>query len=93
MKSSLKQKVSLLGVVGALLMGGVTVGAAAPANAAPCGYYNNGLPRYNHCSSGNVKIRIDYIFGNRTQCVKPGITTLDIPAGNRVKNAYYIGKC
>lgn len=54
---------------------------------------NNGLPRYNHCSSGNVKIRIDYIFGNRTQCVKPGITTLDIPAGNRVKNAYYIGKC
>lgn len=32
---------------------------SAPATAAPCGYYNHGLPSYNHCGNTKVKIRID----------------------------------
>lgn len=92
MKTNLRQKLGVLGVSGALAVGGLVLGAA-PATAAPCGFFNAGVPSYNHCGTGKVKIRVDKIFGNHTQCVGPGITRLDIPSGNRVKNAYYIGRC
>lgn len=87
------RKLRSLLLTGALALTAVGFVGAAPASAAPCGYYNNGLPRYNHCGSGNVKIRVDNLFGYETWCVGPGVTTLGIPMGNRVKNAYYIGSC
>ena len=78
----------LLGIGGAL-----TIDAPA-AQAAPCGYYNAGMPSYNHCGKGRVKIRVDKIFGHHFQCVGPGITRLALTnTGNAIKNAYYVGRC
>lgn len=87
------RKLRSLLLTGVIAFTAVGFASSAPATAAPCGYYNHGLPSYNHCGNTKVKIRIDNIFGHYTQCVGPGVTILDIPMGNRVKNAYYIGLC
>lgn len=87
------RKLKSLLIAGVIAFAAVGFAGSAPAAAAPCGYYNYGLPSYNHCGSGKVKIRVDNLFGNYTQCVGPGVTVIGIPLGNRVKNAYYIGSC
>ena len=65
--------------------------------ASTCGFYQDPYyAYYNHCGSGNVKIQIDMNFGNRTQCVSPGVTNLGYNVGNPItyiKFAFYIGGC
>ena len=83
--------------VPALVLGGL-VASAAPANAASCGYYEEPAGfYYNHCAaSGRVKIQIDYIIGNTTKCVDPGVTLLQWRSDNpftNPTNAFYIGGC
>ncbi|SDM34841.1 DUF6355 family natural product biosynthesis protein [Allokutzneria albata] len=48
-----------------------------------CGFDPKGTPAvqawYNHCGSGNVRIRIDRFIGDNTfQCVGPGLTLLGV---------------
>lgn len=80
---------------------------APSAGASSCGYYREQSVTpfgqsatthlYNHCGSGNVKIRIDNEAGFNTKCVGPGVTRLgtDTPGffHNYITNAYYVGKC
>lgn len=51
---------------------------------------------YNHCGTGNVKIRVDRTWAAPTeQCVGPGVTDLGNSGlwFNHPKDAYYIGNC
>ena len=89
-----------------LLAGGVTM-AAAPAQAAVCGFegvttdswgggddgkYEAG--RYNHCGTGNIKVQIDYVYANETKCVTPGVTEFAAnPNLGAVTNIFAVGKC
>lgn len=94
-----------LSVATALVMGGL-VTTAAPSFAAVCGFQGTPTPgiggnvapweeaNYNHCGTGNVKIRVQYYYAERDYCVTPGNTTLYAnPNLGALKFAYYIGAC
>lgn len=89
-------KISSILSVAALSVGGLLV--TAPASlAAPCGYWEDASAfYYNHCTSGKVRIQIDYPINNTTQCVGPGNTLLQWRSSNpftNPTNAFYIGSC
>lgn len=91
-KKTIFARIASAGAVAALATAGLGL-TSAPAEAMGCGYqYISGDYWYNHCGSGNVKIRIDRVIGGEYVCFGPGATPITRGL-NHPTNAYYVGKC
>lgn len=85
-------KVASAVAIAGLAISGLSFSAPS-AEAMGCGYQVFGNDYwYNHCGSGNVKIKIDRVIGSEYKCVGPGATPIDRGFW-RPTNAFYIDNC
>ncbi len=83
-----------LGIATVIAAGSVTAGAGT-AQAAPCGYYDNGVRAYlNNCGPTSYPIRIDrkQPLPDRTVCIRPGMNDLG-PSKDILHIVYLGGSC
>jgi len=90
-----QSKIAKLLTSSALAVGlGLAVVPTEKSEAQGCGFYKLGYNSYyTHCTGRVrtvVEVRVDYVFGNKLICVRPG--TVKVGTSIAVKNAYYTGR-